>query len=65
MSRLSKKLITVNGGKYIVLGTVSVSSGYNTDQLKNMWALADTVLKNGDLFYICMKIIDAEFEMVK
>ena len=65
LSILSKKLITVNGGKYIVLGTVSVSSGYNTDQLKKMWALADTVLKNGDLFYICMKIIDAEFEMVK
>ena len=65
MSRLSKKLITVNGGKYIVLGTVSVSSGYNTDQLKTMWALADTVLKNGNLFYVCMKIIDAEFEMVK
>ena len=65
MSILSKKLITVNGGKYIVLGTVSVSSGYNTDQLKKMWALADTVLKNGDSFYICMKIIDAEFEMVK
>jgi len=65
LSRLSKKLITVNGGKYIVLGTVSVSSGYNTDQLKTMWALADTVLKNGDLFYVCMKIIDAEFEMVK
>jgi len=65
LSRLSKKLITVNGGKYIVLGTVSVSSGYNTDQLKTMWALADTVLKNGNLFYVCMKIIDAEFEMVK
>ena len=65
MSKLSNKLITVNGGKYIVLGTVSVGSGFSTDQLKNMWALADTVLKNGDLFYVCMKVIDAEFEMVK
>ena len=59
------KFVEVGNDRYVVLGTVSVDSGYSTDQLKNMWALADTVLKNGDLFYICMKIIDAEFEMVK
>tara|TARA_R100001377_G_C3127904_1_gene88273 strand:+ start:325 stop:522 length:198 start_codon:yes stop_codon:yes gene_type:complete len=65
LSKLSNKLITVNDGKYIVLGTVSVSSGYTPDQLKTMWALADTVLKNGNMHYVCMKCIEAEFEMVK
>jgi hypothetical protein len=25
-----------------------------------MWRLADTVLRNGEEFYVCMKIIDVE-----
>ena len=36
-----------------------------TDELKSQYSLADTVLRNGDVFYICMKIIDAEFEDIK
>jgi hypothetical protein len=59
------KFIDVGKNKYVVLGTVSVSSGYTPDQLKTMWALADTVLKNGDTHYVCMKCMEAEFEMVK
>tara|TARA_B100000519_G_C14190330_1_gene412829 strand:- start:285 stop:440 length:156 start_codon:yes stop_codon:yes gene_type:complete len=47
---------------YIILGTVSVNSGYTPDQLKKMWNLADAVLRNGNDFYVCNKIIDAEFE---
>jgi len=58
------KFIDVGKDKYVVLGTVSAESGYSTDQLKQMWALADTVLKNGNMFYICSKIIEAEFEMI-
>jgi len=58
------KFIDVGKDKYVVLGTVSSDSGYSTDQLKQMWALADTVLKNGKMFYICSKIIEAEFEMI-
>jgi len=54
----------VGKDKYVVLGTVSVKSGYSTDQLKQMWGLADTVLKNGNMFYICSKVIEAEFEMI-
>ena len=46
---------------YSVLGTVSVESGYNTEELKSMWRLADAVLRNGDLYYICSKTINAEF----
>ena len=45
----------------MILGTVSVNSGYNTEELKSMWRLADAVLRNGDNYYICMKIINAEF----
>jgi hypothetical protein len=58
------KIIYVKNIAYLVLGTVSSSTGYSTDQLKQMWALADTVLKNGNMFYICSKLIEAEFEMI-
>tara|TARA_B100000029_G_scaffold87298_1_gene77382 strand:+ start:205 stop:306 length:102 start_codon:yes stop_codon:yes gene_type:complete len=27
-----------------------------------MWGLADAVLRRDDTFYICMKLIEAEFE---
>tara|TARA_R110000796_G_scaffold86188_1_gene186644 strand:- start:556 stop:747 length:192 start_codon:yes stop_codon:yes gene_type:complete len=57
---MKKNIINVDGSGYIVLGTVSVQSGYNPDQLKSMWRLADTVLRNGEEFYVCMKIIDVE-----
>tara|TARA_Y100001938_G_scaffold84946_1_gene116658 strand:+ start:16745 stop:16900 length:156 start_codon:yes stop_codon:yes gene_type:complete len=50
---------------YSVLGTVSVESGYTTDELKKMWNLADTVLRNGSNYYVCQKIIDAEFKELK
>ena len=61
------QIINVNDARYVVQGTVSVHKVTNvtTDQLKNRYSLADTVLRNGDAFYICMKIIDAEFEDIK
>jgi hypothetical protein len=59
------KIIYIKNVAYLVLGTVSTSTGYSTDQLKQMWDLADTVLKNGNTYYVCSKIIDAEFTMVK
>ena len=61
---MKDKIIYVKNIAYLVLGTVSTSTGYSTDQLKQMWALADTVLKNGNMFYICSKPIEAEFEMI-
>ena len=57
---MKKNIINIDGSGYIVLGTVSVQSGYNPDLLKSMWRLADTDLKNGEEFYVCMKIIDVE-----
>ena len=62
MSRLSNKLISANNRLYYVLGTVSVDSGYSPDDLKSMWALADTVLKNNDIYYVTYEIIDADFD---
>ena len=62
MSRLSKKLISVNDRLYYVLGTVSVDSGYSPDALKSMWALADTVLRNNNEIYVTNEIKGAEFD---
>ena len=49
---------------YVVRGKVSAQKVTNksTDELKSWYSLADTVLRNGDEFYICMKIIDVEFD---
>ena len=59
-----KKLIKVNDGLFVVLGTVSVNVGFSIDELKNMWTLADAVLRNNDLYYICMECKVAEFEEI-
>ena len=65
MSKLSNKSITIGNDLYIVLGTASANLGFTQDEYKKMWRLGDTVLRNGsnpDEFYICMKVIEAEFE---
>ena len=61
------KLITVNDDKYLVRGTVSVDqvTDISTDQLKSRYSLADAVLRNGDILYICSKLIEAEFKEIK
>ena len=61
------QIINVNDDRYVVRGTVSVQkvAHLSTDELKNQYSLADTVLQNGDVFYMCMKIISAEFEDIK
>ena len=61
------QIINVDDDRYIVQGTVSAQkvTDITTDQLKDRYSLADTVLRNGDTFYVCSKIIEAEFTMVK
>ena len=61
------QIINVNDDRYVVRGTGSVQkvTHLTTDELKNQYSLADTVLRNGDVFYICMKIIDTEFQDIK
>ena len=58
------QIINVNDDRYAVRGAVSVDkvTTIPTDELKRRYSLADTVLRNGDILYLCMKIIDAEFE---
>jgi hypothetical protein len=65
LSKLNKRLIKLDNDLYIVLGTVPVDSGFTTTDLKNMWRLADAVLRNNDEFYVCSKIINAEFAVIK
>ena len=57
------QIITVNDDKYVIRGKVAADKVTNisTNELKKRYSLADTILRNGDMFYICMKIIDAEF----
>jgi len=58
------QIINVNDDRYVVRGSVSVDkvTTIPTDELKRRYSLADTVLRNGDILYLCRKIIDAEFE---
>ena len=53
--------VSIGDKGYIVLGVVSVNSSFSTEELKSQWRLADTILRKDNDWYICMKIIDAEF----
>jgi len=55
------KIVTIGDVGYIVLGVVSVNTSFSTEELKSQWRLADTILRKNNEWYICMKIIDAEF----
>ena len=56
------KIITVGDDGYIVLGRVSGNTSYSTEELKSHWRLADTILRNQNELFICMKLIEAEFK---
>ena len=57
------RIVNVNDTLYEVLGTMSVerSNDKGTDYWKEKWG-ADNVLRNGNNYYYCRTIIDAEFE---
>ena len=59
-----KNIIYVKDDGYMVLGTVSASTKLSNDELKAQYGLADTILRNGDDLYICMKLIDAEWDEI-
>jgi TolB-like protein len=61
------QIINVNDDAYVVRGTVLAQkvTHISTEELKSQYSLADTVLRNGDTLYICMKIVDAEFTDIK
>ena len=62
------RIISANNDRYVVLGTVlakKVTKLVNAPQeLKKLYNLADAVLLNGDTYYICNKIIEAEWKEV-
>jgi len=62
------KIISANDNRYVVLGTVSVENvttlAETPRELKKLYTLADTVLQNGDIYFICNKIIEAEWKEV-
>ena len=62
------QIISADNDRYLVLGTVSVDKvstiAKTPSELKNLYTLADTVLRNGDNYYICNKIIEAEWKEV-
>ncbi len=60
------KIINVNDTLYEVLGKQSVKSVdvEGSDVWKNRWG-ADTLLRNGDIYYFCRSVINAEFEDIK
>ena len=55
------RIVTIGDNGYIVLGVVSVNTSFSTEELKSQWRLADTILRKDNEWYVCMKIIDAEF----
>jgi hypothetical protein len=57
------QIINVNDTLYEVLGTMSVdrSNDKGTEYWKGQWG-ADNVLRNGNDYYYCRIIINAEFE---
>ncbi len=60
------KRIVVNDDLYVVCGTVLVEKvTTSTEELKSQYRLADTVLRNGDSYYICQQINDVEFEDIQ
>ena len=63
----SLQIINVNDERYVVRGTVSAQkvTHLSTEELKSQYSLADAVLRNGDTLYICMKLIEVEFEDIK
>ena len=57
------QIVNVNDTLYEVLGTMSVESSNDkgTDYWKERWG-ADNVLRNGNDYYYCRTLINAEFE---
>ncbi len=50
-----------NGDLYLLKGVVSVDCRFSTEELKKQYS-ADTVLRKGKEWYICERILEAEFE---
>jgi hypothetical protein len=57
------KFVTIGDDRFYVLSKVLVENcRYTMEDLKLMWGLADTILRNHEHYYICMKLIEVEFQ---
>jgi len=57
------KFITIGDDRFYVLGKVLVERcRYTMEDLKIMWGLADTILRNEEHYYVCMKMIETEIQ---
>ena len=66
MANLNNKLVTIDDDRFYVLGKVLVDNcPYTTEDLKIMWGSADTILRNNEYYYICMKLIDVEYTEIQ
>jgi len=63
MGKFKNRIIKINDVLYECLGSMSVESTNEkgTEYWKGQWG-ADSVLRNGNLYYYCRAIINAEFE---
>ena len=62
MANLNNKLVSIDDDRFYVLGKVLVDNcPYTTEDLKIMWGSADTILRNNEYYYICMKLIDVDY----
>jgi len=63
MGKFNNRIIKINDVLYECLGSMSVegSETKGTEYWKGQWN-ADSVLRNGNLYYYCRIILDAEFE---
>ena len=63
---LDNKLISIDEDRFYVLAMVLVENcRYTLEDLKIMWGLADTILRNNEYYYICMKLIDVEYTEIQ
>ena len=60
------RIIKANGELYELLGTQSVleTDDKGTEYWKEKWG-SDAVLRNGDVYYFCRSVINAEFDDIK
>ena len=59
-----KRIIFIGDDGYMVLGTVSASTEFSNDELKQQYGLADTILRNKDQLYVCMRLIEAKWDEI-
>ena len=66
MANLEDKLVNIEDDRFYVLGKVLVENcQYTAEDLKIMWGSADTILRNNEYYYICMKLIDVEYTEIQ